>query len=277
MFGYVVIHKPELKVKDLETYRAYYCGLCEALKKRHGFWSRLTLNYDMTAAVLLLSGLYEPKTEEKRFRCPVHPCGHHVARMNRFSDYAADMNVLLAYEKALDDIRDEGKLSARLLSLLLRGKAKRAAACRPRQAEAFRSCLAELYDAEKRGETDLDTVSGHFGRLMEALFVPSPDLWERDLRRFGFYLGKYIYILDCYIDLESDRQKGCYNPLLAMAGEEHFEQKLEEILEMMMAEAAYAFEFLPVIENADILRNIIYAGVWTKFRTKTKEEKKANE
>ena len=277
MFGYVVIHKPELKVKDLETYQAYYCGLCEALKKRHGFFGRLTLNYDMTMVVLLLSGLYEPETEEKHFRCPVHPLGRHTAKMNRFSDYAADMNILLAYEKALDDIRDEGKLSARLLSLLLRAKAKRASSYHPRQAEAFRSCLSELYAAEERGESDLDTVSGCFGRLMAELFVPTPGLWEKDLRRFGFYLGKYIYILDSYVDLKSDREKGCYNPLLAMAEAEDFEKKIEEILEMMMAEAVCAFELLPVIENADILRNIIYAGVWTKFRAEIKEEKEANE
>ena len=277
MFGYVVTHKPELKVKDLETYQAYYCGLCEALKKKYGFWGRFTLNYDMTMAVLFLSGLYEPETKEKHFRCPVHPLGRHVAKMNCFSDYAADMNILLAYEKALDDVRDEGKLSARLLALMLKRKAERAAAYWPRQAKAFRLCLGDLYDAEQRGESDLDTVSGCFGHLMEELFVMSSDLWEKELRRFGFYLGKFIYILDCYVDLESDRKNGSYNPLFPMAEAEDFEKKIEEILEMMMAEAAYAFEFLPIVENADILRNIIYAGVWTKFRTGMKEEKKANE
>ena len=62
MFGYVVINKPELKIKDYEAYQSYYCGLCRSLKKRHGFLGQMTLNYDMTMAVILLSGLYEPET-----------------------------------------------------------------------------------------------------------------------------------------------------------------------------------------------------------------------
>ena len=44
MFGYVVINKPELKIKDYEAYQSYYCGLCLSLKKRHGFLGQMTLN-----------------------------------------------------------------------------------------------------------------------------------------------------------------------------------------------------------------------------------------
>ena len=37
MFGYVTICEPELKVKDLKKYKAYYCGLCRILKEEYGF------------------------------------------------------------------------------------------------------------------------------------------------------------------------------------------------------------------------------------------------
>ena len=37
MFGYVTICEPELKVKDLKKYKAYYCGLCRVLKEEYGF------------------------------------------------------------------------------------------------------------------------------------------------------------------------------------------------------------------------------------------------
>lgn len=33
MFGYVTVCEPELKVKDLKKYKAYYCGLCHVLKE----------------------------------------------------------------------------------------------------------------------------------------------------------------------------------------------------------------------------------------------------
>ena len=35
MFGYVLVNKPELKIKDFEKYRSYYCGLCHSLGERH--------------------------------------------------------------------------------------------------------------------------------------------------------------------------------------------------------------------------------------------------
>ena len=35
---------------------------------------------------------------------------------------------------------------------------------------------------------------------------------------------------------------------------------------MMIAESARAFERLPILQDAEILRNILYAGVWARFR-----------
>lgn len=272
MFGYVVIHKPELKIKDFEAYQSYYCGLCRSLRERQGILGQLTLNYDMTMVVLLLTGLYEPPTTERRFRCLVHPLGRHVAKQNRFSDYAADMNVLLAYEKAADDVLDEGKLTSRVLCRFLRRRVLHIRQHYPRQAKVISENLASLREAERRGETNLDLLAGFFGKIMAEIMVCSVDLWEKDLRRFGFFLGKFIYLLDAYDDMERDAKNGCFNPLLSLREEADFEQRIEAILEMMMAESARAFETLPIITCADILRNILYAGVWTKFYAIRKKE-----
>ena len=53
MFGYVNVYKDELKIKDYDTYRAYYCGLCKMLGKRHNALARLSLNYDLTFLAVL--------------------------------------------------------------------------------------------------------------------------------------------------------------------------------------------------------------------------------
>ena len=97
MFGYIVVHKPELKVREYETYRACYCGLCHSLKKRHGRLGQMTLSFDMTFLALLLTGLYEPQTTSGCGRCLAHPMQRHHYRENPYFDYAADMNVMLTY------------------------------------------------------------------------------------------------------------------------------------------------------------------------------------
>lgn len=120
MFGYIVVHKPELKVREYETYRASYCGLCHSLKKQSGRIGQLTLSFDMTFLALLLTGLYEPETVTKSARCIAHPVEKHFYRENRYFDYAADMNVLLTYYKCLDDWQDERKLTACLFGQALK-------------------------------------------------------------------------------------------------------------------------------------------------------------
>ena len=72
MFGYVLVNKPELKIKEFEKYRSYYCGLCHALADRHGQTGRMTLNYDMTFLIMLLSDLYDQEETLEESRCIVH-------------------------------------------------------------------------------------------------------------------------------------------------------------------------------------------------------------
>lgn len=81
----------------------------------------------------------------------------------------------------------------------------------------------------------------------------------------GIFLGKFIYLMDAYEDIEKDRKKGNFNPFLSMCGENGFDDEVYHILRMMMAECSRAFEKLPVLQNVDILRNILYSGVWCRY------------
>ena len=56
MFGYIVINQSEMKFKEYDVYRSYYCGLCQSLKERYGVLGQLSLNYDMTFILMLLTG-----------------------------------------------------------------------------------------------------------------------------------------------------------------------------------------------------------------------------
>ena len=277
MFGYVTVCEPELKVKDLKKYRAYYCGLCRTLKEDYGFMGQMTLTYDMTFAVILLSSLYETTTKHEEHRCKVHPAKRQHMLQNEITSYAAAMNVLLAYYHMEDDWQDDRKVSSLMTKSLIQGKAKKTIEKYPRQSEIIRKSLKELGECEHENSMDIDRAAGCFGRLMAELFVWKEDIWEKTLRKMGFYLGKFIYLMDAYEDLPEDRKKNRYNPLKELAKRPDYEAQMEQILRMMIAESTVRFEQLPCLVDVDILRNILYDGVWNhynKIQTKKREDNK---
>ena len=277
MFGYVVMNRPEMKIKDYDLYRSFYCGLCRELRDRYGISGQITLTYDLTFVTLLLSGLYEPPTKKGTSRCIVHPVRRQPVRKNEFTEYAADMNVFLAYYKCVDDWKDEKKLSRLAYSRLLERKDKKAEALWKNKTSVIIRHLNEISAMEKAGETDIDRISGCFGRIMEEILVYKEDQWEPTLKRMGFYLGKFIYLMDAFDDVEEDMEKGNYNPFAQDYIIEGFEEKVRQILIMMMAEACREFEKLPIIKYADILRNILYSGVWCRFETVSEKRKEKQE
>ncbi len=81
-----------------------------------------------------------------------------------------------------------------------------------------------------------------------------------------------IYILDAFDDLPKDKKKNSYNPFLSKdVNDAKFIDETEELLRIIIAPAAEAFEYLPVIKNVEILRNILYAGIWTSFKKRKSE------
>ncbi|MDD5940765.1 MAG: DUF5685 family protein [Lachnospiraceae bacterium] len=266
MFGYVTVNQKELKFREYDLYRSYYCGLCRELNRQFGLTGRLTLSYDMTFLILLLSDLYDTKDEPKTERCIVHPLQRHEVRVNQFTEYAAKMNIILSYYSLEDDWHDERKVLHLLMAKLLKGGEKKAAVDYGKKAAFIKDRLDRLHICEQKNETDIDRVSGLFGEIMGELFaVYDDDEWSGTLRRMGFFLGKFIYIMDAYDDLEKDQKKGNYNPLLPRKDDPDFESFCHQILTMMMAQCCEAFELLPCIGNVSILRNILYSGVWTRY------------
>lgn len=277
MFGYIVVHKPELKVKEYETYRASYCGLCHSLKKQSGRIGQLTLSFDMTFLALLLTGLYEPETVIKSARCIAHPVEKHFYRENRYFDYAADMNVLLTYYKCLDDWQDERKLTACLFGQALKGNVKKLAKDMRDRADTSEIIWRHFPRMKKKNSTILIKLLDFLEQLWQNCSCTRKDEWAEKLRRMGFYFGKFIYLMDAYEDIEEDLKQGRYNPFTELYKKETFEQDCQQILKMMMAETSKVFEQLPILEDAEILRNILYAGVWTRYgqiRCRRKETKK---
>ena len=269
MFGYIIVNKQELKFREFDVYQSYYCGLCQSLKERFGRRGQLTLSYDMTFVALLLSALYDEPVESSTCKCVAHPFEAHATSRSVFTDYAADMNLLLSYYKCLDDWTDERKWKGRLRAAALRGRDKMVEARYPEKAEHIYTLLEHIHLYEKAQEPDVDLASGCFGEIMGEILACRKDEWEDALRRMGFFLGKFIYLMDAYEDMEKDEKDGNYNVFLLrrkkLSDDEAFEQEAYQILQMMMAECSRIFEKLPILEHAEILRNILYSGVWLKY------------
>ena len=271
MFGYIVTDKNQLSKDEQLKYRSYYCGLCRTLKQHYGSAGQMALNFDMTFLYILLCSLYEPAEQTDLGRCIVHPIQKRERRYAEFARYAADMTVLLSYYNALDDWHDDGNRLKLHYAKKLEHFIPDIEAKYPRQSKAVTENIEAINALERKKEINLDAVANCFGKLMGELFVPQEDNWREKLYALGENLGKFIYFMDAWEDAQKDLRHKNYNPLLQLKDAPDYKEKCRNILEMFLGEVALSFEALPIVENAHILRNILYAGVWTKYRLKEKK------
>lgn len=272
MFGYVIVNKGDLTFREFDVYHSYYCGLCKTLKEKYGVLGQLALNYDMTFLVMLLSSLYEPQTDYTREGCVTHLFMKQGISKNEITQFGADMTILLTAYKCEDDWQDEKKFSRKLYESALHGRMSKVKEKYRDKAEIIEVCFANLHRLEQENCDKPDKMAAIFGKVMEELFVYREDEWEETLRSMGFYLGKYIYLLDAYEDLEKDKKQKNYNPFSTRAELPDFEEECRIVLTSAISECTRAFEMLPLIDNVKILRNILYSGVWYKYG-KVKEER----
>ena len=119
MFGYVTANAKDLDKSQKQRYGAVYCGICRQIRERSSQTARLSLSYDMAFLALLLMSLYEPEETAGKRACGLHPIKPRPWVDSTYIRYAADMNVALAYYKALDDVQDDGSKSAKLAASVL--------------------------------------------------------------------------------------------------------------------------------------------------------------
>lgn len=272
MYGYIQVCKPEMKFREFDEYCANYCGLCRSLRENFGISGRFFLSFDFTFLTLLLTGLYEPEEQRCSARCMAHPLKKQAYVCSDVSSYCADMCMLLSAYKLKDDWNDERSYFKKILSCIMSGKNTKLQKKYSDKTKVIEAELEKLNILEKEKFAEPEMPASCFGRIMAEIMAYKNDVWEEKLRDIGFHMGRFIYLADAFDDLPKDRNKKCYNPFLPQ--NEHdpkFIENTENLLRMMIAPAASAFEYLPIIKNADILRNILYAGVWTKFNIRKKE------
>lgn len=273
MFGYVKTDASELRLRDYECYRAYYCGLCKTMGSCTGQCSRLTLSYDFVFLAAVRCSLAGEEPDVKKFRCLLHP----VRRRKRVKkspqlSYCADASALLAAAKIADDLADERgfrRLRAFFRRLFFCGAARRAKRRHPSLYQKITADLARLSEME-RDETivSADAPAEVFGSLLAAVFCEGlSGSQARIAAEIGDAIGRWIYLADAADDLSDDAKKDRYNPLLRLFGKEPTDEDFATVragLYATLARAQRAFELIdsfPCPELREILSNILYLGL----------------
>jgi len=278
VFGYVNVLKDELKIKDCTTYRAYYCGLCHEIGKRHNQLSRLGLNYDLTALAILLDSLDDRPAEFHKAGC-IKRIGK---RPTKCSDenlkYAADMNVLLAYFKLLDDIKDNKSLKAvvGIIPFALRSRFLKKKY--PKLYETVKLSLTRLSFLEQTECDIIDKVAHESAVLTQAIFTER----EPELSELGYSLGRFVYIIDACDDMQEDYKSKNYNPAVLQYSykgtmTEEIINAITDNLYFSLSDVAEKYKKLTIKKNKEILDNIIYLGIRANADRVIKERKTKNE
>ena len=267
MFGYVRINKMDLTFREYENYKGYYCGLCKYLKENHGEISRLGLNYDITFLIVILTAIYKPKPSIFQERCVVSPFKKKKKIINEITEYAASMNVLLTYYKLEDNLLDDKGIKDIFAYNLYKNKLNLAHNKYPQKSKIIKEQMNLLNKLEQEKEYNIDKVSNTFGEIMGEIFAYKTDKYEEDLRKIGFNIGKYIYILDAYEDLEEDYKKGRYNPFIEyINNKEELKQRVDRLVSMSSGLLSSSINNLNIQVNRGIIENIVYSGVYLRYK-----------
>ena len=276
MFGYVIIDKPNILIKDYQTYRSYYCGLCKSIGKRNGQLMRLTVNYDIVLLALLAYNYKKIEPEFKQGRCPVHWLKKiEYVDNNEINEKICDVNAILGYYKVHDDVVDEGK--SRGLRTLIKPIYKKSAKRLPNFDKTVKLGYENLRQAEKE-EASAEKLSDIFGRLLMSAGDAVVDNCDNLLRELLFYVGKWIYIVDAVDDMKKDFEKQNFNPFLRNVKtlDDKFYDENENIVRPMLYQCIdkiiEVYNKMEITISEGALSNIIYLGL--KQRTERIIEKR---
>ncbi|WP_245674460.1 DUF5685 family protein [Andreesenia angusta] len=279
LFGYITPYKPELKMREYDVFRGYYCGLCKSMGRNYSQLSRLGLNYDLAFLGIVLSSLEEEPDRFAREGCISNPLKKKpVALENRALEYTADLSMALIHHKLRDDWRDEKSFKSLFADIPFALAFRKSAFKHPEKHRAIAESLERLSALESESCKVVDEAADTFGKLMEAIATPEyieDEGVKRALGFMGYNLGRWIYILDAFEDMENDLKENSYNPLLLQYEYsedetlEEFKSRIVERVEFSLTftldNVSKSLEVLELYRNREIVENIVYMGMRFKM------------
>jgi len=267
LFGYVQPKREELKIKEFEMYKAVYCSLCKVLGKNYGFFARISLSYDFTFLSMLKLSLEDGCNNITRKSCvynPLKKCNYLDESALKL-DYSAAAAAILLYFKMQDNVLDEKgvkKLLYKFASMVYKPYYKKAKVKYPNLAFDVEEYIKTQTALEKSNCSNLDEAAEPTAKLLGNIFKYLDSSQEKALYHLGYNLGKWVYLTDCFADIEDDYKHKKFNPLLKEGNTKLYaKDRLNFVLDFCQVEAAKAFELLKIYKYKDILGNVIYLGL----------------
>lgn len=281
MFGYIQPLKTELKIREWNEFRKFYCGVCTALKKEN-FLSQFFLTYDSVFFSLLLTTINGTVPVQKRRFCflTMKPVRYYESEEITLSSLAF---LLLLKYKLIDDYTDSKnvirKIFSGIISKFIKLKDKEFAQQFEEKVLYYLRALSKKEHERCFSINETATIFGNLsGFFFENICNLDPDT-SIVMKYLGEYMGRWIYVLDAYDDLEKDLKKGNYNPIIEEFKKEWeknnkdtivFKDKvkplIKEKLENYIEEITKAYDLLilKLPQFKGILDNVVYFGLWNQ-------------
>lgn len=285
MFGYVRPYKDELLVREYEQYKAVYCQLCRALGDHLGIGARYTLSFDCTFYAMVAIGVSGDAIVARKGRCTVNPakkCNFICTQDGDAYKKAAALSILMTYHKCRDNIADDSffkSLASRLALPLLSRKYKKAKTWYPEMETAVAAAMNRQALAEQEQAISIDRCCDPTAQMLSTLFrelAGGEKGQEMVLGQLGYFLGRWVYLMDAADDLAADLKSGSFNPFIEKlnlqdyrkGGKEYTgevkkqaEEACNEILNRNIAGMMQPLQLLSLTHFEKIIENIIQKGL----------------
>ncbi len=272
MFGYVKTDKPEMKIKEYEAYRGLYCSLCKAMGKYFGVFARLTLSYDITFLVLTRLSFKGTLPCFNSGRCAFNPTKkcNYCTNADEELRYASAVAMMMFYFKVKDNISDGSVLKKLLMYLLLPWamlKYKKAKKMYGGIAQIVEDCMSKQAETESRNSSMPDEAAHQSAEALGRIAAYNMNDPEGNIYRFGYGIGKWVYLTDAFDDILKDIKDGSYNVfvnkynLSADRYNEEIKQDITATINMASGFFINAYENIESKTLSPIMENIIYEGM----------------
>lgn len=265
MFGYVTVYKPELKIKDYDTYKGVYCTLCKTMQKEYGFLSRFLLSYDATFYVIYRMGVTKNCTKASKSHCSFNPCKKclKITSDEKIFKKASAITVMLSYFKLCDNIKDEKffkKLFCKLLKPYFLHLVKKAKSKYENEFLNIEKYMQEQYLVEQNN-IGIDGASEPTGKAL-GYILSDGNLDSLDYK-IGYNLGRTVYLLDAFDDYKKDIKSKSFNPF---TNSENIVKDATFAINMSIGEMVEYLNKIEIFRFKEIINNIVFYGLNSRMK-----------